>query len=210
MIDCQRQFGGSGFVPELPNIDTSEPHRLLWRALLPYINQCAGAVFTQPGFVGHGVRKPVYEISPCIDPLAEKNHHYSDREALDILTPLFNEHNIDPDRPILAAISRYDIHKNQATIIKAFKRLREERTYAEPPYLIFLGNTASDDPEGGAMLESLQKEAGDDPDIRFLVNVTNNDQVVGALGHLARCSFTSRRARASGSWSPRCCGRGRR
>ena len=176
----------SGHVIWRCHIDTSEPNRLLWRALLPYINQCAGAVFTQPEFVGQGVRKPVYEIAPCIDPLAEKNHDYSDREALDILTPLFNEHNIDPDRPILAAVSRYDIHKNQATIIKAFKRLREERTYAEPPYLIFLGNTASDDPEGGAMLESLQQEAGDDPDIRFLVNVANNDQVVGALAHLAR------------------------
>ena len=36
------------------------------------------------------------------------------------------------------------------------------------------------------MLESLQKEAGGDPDIRFLVNVANNDQVVGALAHVAR------------------------
>ena len=168
------------------HIDTSDPHRLLWRALLPYINQCSGAVFTQPEFVGHGVQKPVYEIAPCIDPLAEKNHDYSDREALDILAPLFDEHNVDPERPILAAISRYDIHKNQATIIQAFQRLREERKYDKPPYLIFLGNTAPDDPEGGAMLESLREEAGNDPDVRFWVNVADNDQVVGALAHLAR------------------------
>ena len=176
----------SGHVIWRCHIDTSDPHKLLWRALLPYINQCAGAVFTQPEFVGQGIRKPVYEISPGIDPLAEKNHNYSDREALDILAPLFNESNVDPDRPILAAISRYDIHKNQVTIIKAFQRLREERNYSNPPYLIFLGNTAADDPEGGAMLESLRQKAGDDPDIRFWVNVENNDRVVGALAHIAR------------------------
>ena len=111
---------------------------------------------------------------------------YIDREALDILAPLFDEHNVDPERPILAAISRYDIHKNQATIIKAFQRLREERKFDKPPYLIFLGNTAPDDPEGGAMLESLRKEADNDPDVRFWVNVANNDQVVGALAQLAR------------------------
>ncbi|MCK5257521.1 MAG: glycosyltransferase, partial [Deltaproteobacteria bacterium] len=92
----------------------------------------------------------------------------------------------DHERPILAAISRYDIHKNQGTILKAFKLLREERKYNPPPYLIFLGNTATDDPEGGTMLEKLKKQAGDDPDIRFWVNVENNDQVVGALMHIAR------------------------
>ena len=176
----------SGHVIWRCHIDTSSPHRLLWRALLPYINECSGVVFTQPQFVGPGVRKPAYEIAPCIDPLAEKNRCYTDQEALDILASLFNEYNVDPDRPILAAISRYDIHKNQATIIKAFQRLREEKKYTTPPYLIFLGNTAPDDPEGGAMLEALRQQAGDDPDIRFWVNVSNNDQVVGALMHIAR------------------------
>ena len=91
----------SGHVIWRCHIDTSSPHRLLWRALLPYINECSGVVFTQPQFVGPGVRKPAYEIAPCIDPLAEKNRCYTDQEALDILAPLFNEHNVDPDRPIL-------------------------------------------------------------------------------------------------------------
>jgi trehalose synthase len=54
------------------------------------------------------------------------------------------------------------------------------------PYLIFLGNTATDDPEGDMMLEKLKKEASNDPDIRFMVNVNDNDRVVGALMHLSR------------------------
>jgi len=168
------------------HIDTSSPNQVVWRFLLPYINFCSGAIFTMPEFVGPGLQIPRYQIYPCIDPRAKKNHQYSDQEALDVLTPLFNEHNVDHERPILAAISRYDIHKNQGTILKAFKQLRKERKFNPPPYLIFMGNTATDDPEGGAMLEKLRQQAGDDPDIRFWVNVENNDQVVGALMHIAR------------------------
>lgn len=168
------------------HIDTSTPNRTVWRFLAPYLNQYAGAIFTMPEFVGPGLQIPQYQITPCIDPRAEKNHQYTETRAKEVLTPLFRQHAIDPDRPILAAISRYDIHKNQASILSAFKRLRQHKTYDPAPYLIFLGNTATDDPEGEAMLEQLQTQAGADPDIRFWVNVENNDQVVGSLMRLAR------------------------
>lgn len=168
------------------HIDTSDPNQVIWRFILPYINHYAGAIFTMPEFIHSGIKIPLYQVFPCIDPRAEKNKQRSKRESLDILAHLFNEYNVDPGRPILAAVSRYDIHKNQGTVIKAFRKLRRLRRCHQPPYLIFLGNTATDDPEGGAMLEQLKQQAGDDPDIRFWVNVENNDQVVGALMHIAR------------------------
>ncbi len=168
------------------HIDTSEPNRTIWRFLLPYINQCAGAIFTMPEFIGPGLQVPLYQVAPCIDPMATKNRFNSKRQALDILAPLFQQYGVDPQRPILTAVSRYDIHKNQGTILKAFKRLREERKSGPPPYLIFLGNKATDDPEGDAILEKLKAEAGDDPDVLFWVNVADNDRVVGALMRIAR------------------------
>ncbi|MFW6178356.1 MAG: glycosyltransferase [Desulfohalobiaceae bacterium] len=168
------------------HIDTSAPNDIIWRFLLPYINQCAGAIFTIPEFVGPGLQVPLYQIYPCINPLARKNRQLDQGQALDILQPLFNEHDIDPDRPIVAAVSRYDIHKNQKTIIKSFQMYKERFKPDPAPYLIFLGNTASDDPEGETMLQELKSLAGEDPEIRFWVNVRDNDQVVGALMHLAQ------------------------
>lgn len=168
------------------HIDTSAPDRTVWRFLLPYINHCAGAIFTMPGFVGPGLQVPIYQIMPCIDPLSPKNRAFSDKEALETLAPLFQEHDIDPGRPILAAISRYDIHKNQATILEAFRLLKSTKRIDPAPYLVFLGNTASDDPEGGAMLDRLREQAGGDRDVRFWVNVENNDAVVGSLMQVAR------------------------
>lgn len=168
------------------HIDTSAPNEIIWRFLLPYINQCAGAIFTIPEFVGPGLQIPLYQIYPCINPLASKNRQLETDQALDILQPLFNEHDVDPDRPIVAAVSRYDIHKNQKTIINAFLKYKEQFKPDPVPYLIFLGNTASDDPEGETMLRELKSLAMDDQDIRFWVNVPDNDRVVGALMHLAR------------------------
>jgi trehalose synthase len=168
------------------HVDTSSPNQIIWRFLLPYINHYAGAIFTMPEFTSPGINIPLYQIMPCIDPRAEKNRQCSSREALDTLSPLFDEYDIDPERPILAAISRYDIHKNQGTILEAFNRIRQLKSYDPPPYLIFMGNTAPDDPEGGAVLEGLTQKAGDDPDVRFWVNVENNDRVVGALMRIAR------------------------
>lgn len=167
------------------HIDTSAPNQTVWRFLLPYINQCSGAIFTMPEFVGDGVHVPHYEINPCIDPLAPKNRPYGRDEAKEILSPLMEKHGMDPDRPIIAAISRYDPHKNQAAVLKAFQKLRESKP-AERPYLVFLGNTASDDPEGATMLGKLQIQADDDPDIIFWVNVDDNDRVVGSLNSIAR------------------------
>ena len=123
---------------------------------------------------------------PCIDPLAPKNRHYTRSEALDILQPLFTADDVDPDRPIFAAISRYDRHKNQGTILRAFARLVEERPRGPRPYLLFIGNTATDDPEGDAVLNELRQQAGDSADVRFWVNVEDNDRVVGALMSIAR------------------------
>lgn len=163
------------------HIDTSAPNRIVWRFLLPYINMCAGAIFTMPEFVGPGLHVPIYQITPAIDPLAEKNRQYQDDEALEVLAPLFEQHDIDPRRPVVAAISRYDVHKNQTSILDTFRRLREMGQRRRPPYLIFMGNTATDDPEGGAMLAKLKAQADGDPDVRFWVNVQDNDRVVGAL-----------------------------
>jgi len=168
------------------HIDTSAPNQIIWRFLLPYINHYAGALFTMPEFVNPGINIPLYQIMPCIDPRAEKNRQHSDREALDILAPLFSKCDVDPGRPILAAISRYDVLKNQGTILEAFKRMRRLKNYDPPPYLIFLGNTATDDPGGLAVLEELKQKAVDEPDVKFWVNLENNDQVVGALMCIAR------------------------
>jgi len=169
------------------HIDTSNASRRVWRFLLPYINQYHGAIFTDPEFAKNNLQIPTYQVCPSIDPLRKKNRHRSREEALKILEDIFNEHNIDPNRPIVLAVSRYDIHKNQKGIIESFKLMKKQSAGGSHPILIIMGNSATDDPEGMMMFEEIKREAGDDKDIYLLLNVENNDEVVGSLMTIADC-----------------------
>jgi trehalose synthase len=169
------------------HIDTSGASRRIWRFLLPYINQYEGAVFTAREFVRENIQIPAYEITPSIDPLREKNKLHSRKQALKALGGVFNKHNIDPERPIVAAVSRYDIHKNQRAIIEAFKLLKKDCPKGIDPVLVIVGNSATDDPEGMKMYEEMKKAAEGVKDIHLLLNVENNDEVVGSLLAIADC-----------------------
>ncbi|MGD2034294.1 MAG: glycosyltransferase, partial [Bacteroidales bacterium] len=128
----------------------------------------------------------VYQIVPSIDPLTRKNRQRSTQEAMDSLSGLFNEYDIDPERPIVLAVSRYDIHKNQKTIVKSFKELKKDSTVQKlKPQLIIVGNSASDDPEGMETYREIVKEIDDDKDIYPLLNIPDNDENIGALMKLA-------------------------
>ena len=169
------------------HIDTSDASRRIWRFLLPYINQYWGAIFTTEEFIRSPLQIPTYKISPSIDPLRAKNKHYSKKEALNILGGIFNKNNIDPGRPIVLAVSRFDMHKNQKSIIKSFKLLKEQMKGKKRPQLIIVGNSAADDPEGTKMYEEIKNEADNDKDIHILLNVKNNDKVIGSLMGMAEC-----------------------
>ncbi|HDR50170.1 MAG TPA: glycosyltransferase, partial [Mariniphaga anaerophila] len=168
------------------HIDTTSANKLIWNFFLPFINHYDGAIFTDKSFVKPGVKKPVYQIAPSIDPLSLKNRQLTKAEARRILQPLFEKHNIECGRPIVLAVSRYDIHKNQATIIKAFKQIKEDKEVREKnPLLVMVGNTATDDPDGLAMYGRMEEERENDVDIFLLMNIENNDENIGALMRLA-------------------------
>lgn len=170
------------------HIDTTDADLFIWRFLLPYINHYDGAIFTCNEFVKHGVNIPIYEISPCIDPLKEKNKSRSEEQSLKILEPLLKKHKIDAERPIVLAVSRYDIHKNQKTIIKAFKLAKNDKEVKRlNPILIIVGNSAIDDPEGQKIYEQVLKEIDNDKNIYPLLNIKNNDKNIGALMRIAKC-----------------------
>lgn len=169
------------------HIDTSEANEMIWNFLLPYINNYDGAIFSMKEFVKSGIKKPVYQISPAIDPITPKNRQRSQKESLETLEPLFKKYSIDPERPIVLAVSRYDIHKNQKTIIEAFKKLKNDRQIkALHPQLIIVGNSAGDDPEGMEMYQNILRVIDGDKDIYPLLNIPDNDENIGALMKLAQ------------------------
>lgn len=168
------------------HIDTTEADPIVWNFLLPYINHYDGALFSHRNFIKEGIKVPTYIVTPAINPLNVKNKPRTEEEACDTLSDLFEEYDIDPDRPIVLAVSRYDVHKNQGTIISAFKKLKEDPVFKRTnPQLILVGNLAPDDPEGEMMYQKILTLINGDPDIKALLNIPNNDENIGALMKLA-------------------------
>jgi len=85
------------------HIDLSHPNRGVWDFLEKYVSWYEGAIFSSPEFARQlGISQ--YLIYPAIDPLSEKNRELEPEFVTEVLA----RYSIDPLRPILTQISRFD------------------------------------------------------------------------------------------------------
>jgi trehalose synthase len=141
------------------HIDLSHPNPSVWSFLESYVSQYDGAIFSSPPFARE-LPIPQYLFYPAIDPLSEKNRELEPEFIMQVLT----RYSIDPLRPILTQISRFDRLKDPVGVIRAYRIVRR---YFDCQ-LVLAGGSASDDPEGAVVLKEVKRAAEDDPDIKVL------------------------------------------
>lgn len=141
------------------HIDLSRPNLTVWQFLEPYVLRYDAALFSSPEFT-HQLTIPQFLFSPCIDPLSEKNRELEPQFVHGVL----ERFAIDPKRPILTQISRFDRLKDPVGVVRAYHRVKR---YFDCQ-LVLAGGGATDDPEGGAVLEEVREAAARDPDIHVL------------------------------------------
>jgi len=141
------------------HIDLSHPNRAVWDFLEPYVAKYNGAIFSSPEFARQ-LPIPQYLLYPAIDPLADKNRELEPEYIADVLT----RYSVDPLRPILTQISRFDRLKDPVGVIRAYKIVKR---YFDCQ-LVLAGGSASDDPEGALVLKEVKAAADGDPDIKVL------------------------------------------
>jgi trehalose synthase len=141
------------------HIDLSRPNPTVWAFLEPWVNRYDGAIFSSPEFARR-LAIPQYLFYPCIDPLSEKNR---DLEP-ELVRGILERFSIDPNRPILTQISRFDRLKDPVGVIRAYKIVKR---YFDCQ-LVLAGGGASDDPEGEAVLAEVNEVAAGDEDIHIL------------------------------------------
>jgi len=91
------------------HIDLSRPNATVWTFLEPYVCRYDGAIFSSPEF-SRQLQIPQYLFYPCIDPLSEKNRELDPESVRSVL----ENFEIDPQRPILTQISRFDRLKDRS------------------------------------------------------------------------------------------------
>jgi trehalose synthase len=141
------------------HIDLSHPNQSVWNFVEHYVSRYDGAIFSSPEFAKQ-LKIPQYLFHPAIDPLSEKNRDLDPEFVMNVLA----RYSIDPLRPILTQISRFDRLKDPVGVVKAYRIVKR---YFDCQ-LVLAGGSASDDPEGAEVLREVKGATEGDPDIKVL------------------------------------------
>ncbi|OUM93046.1 MAG: glycosyl transferase family 1 [Firmicutes bacterium ZCTH02-B6] len=159
------------------HIDASRPQRQVWRYVRQWVEAYDASIFSLAAFT-QALPHPQYVIPVSIDPLGEKNRALSPEEVASVY-PRFG---LDPERPLILQVSRYDRFKDPVGVIKAY---RMARRYVPGLQLVLVGGGATDDPEGEAVLAEVREAASDDPDVHVLVLPPDSHVTINALQRAA-------------------------
>jgi trehalose synthase len=136
----------------------------VWDFIGRYAKQYDVAVWTRETFVhDHEAFKEIRIIPPSIDPISPKNCQMTPPEVDEV----FIKFGIDPRRPVMLQVSRFDPWKQPLEVIQIYKDLKPEFPGLQ---LVLAGSMATDDPEGMLYWERALRKAGDDNDIFILNN----------------------------------------
>jgi trehalose synthase len=158
------------------HIDISRPHRPVWKTVRPMAESFDASIFSMAEFA-QALPHPQFLVPPSIDPLSEKNRDLAPPE----IEAVRAEFGLDPSRPLLVQISRFDRFKDPVGVIEAYRLVRK----VAPLQLVLAGGGATDDPEGKAVLDDVMEAAGGDPDIHVLLLPPDSHRTVNALQRLA-------------------------
>jgi len=128
------------------HVDLSAPNRKMWQYLTPFIEKYDAAIFSVEDY-RQQLKTPQVFFMPAIDPFSNLNRAMSEGEIRERL----HHHKIPTDLPLVVQISRFDRWKDPEGVIEAFRLVRKKIDCT----LVLLGNSATDDPEGAQVYESL-------------------------------------------------------
>jgi trehalose synthase len=159
------------------HIDASRPYRPVWKYLRQFVAPYDASIFSLAAFAQE-LPHPQYLIPPSIDPLSEKNVSL---EASDV-QQIYNKYQLDPERPLIAQVSRYDRFKDPIGVIQAYQLAKR---FLPGIQLVLAGGGATDDPEGEAVLSEVQAAANADPDAHVLLLPSDAHLEINALQRAA-------------------------
>lgn len=155
------------------HIDAARPDPLVWRHLEAALTAYQATVFSMPAFA-RPLPIPAWLIAPAIDPQSPKNCPIGDAERLQTLVRF----GIDPERPLLLQVSRFDRFKDPLGVLAAYRMVKPHRPGVQ---LVLAGGPADDDPEGPEIFRRVHEAAADDPDVKVLMLAPDAHRTINAL-----------------------------
>jgi trehalose synthase len=147
------------------HIDLSQPNEEFWSFLEPFLANYNAFIFSLKKYVKEPLEnKNVTIITPSIDPLSDKNKPLPESQIMATL----EKYDVDPNRPILTQVARFDPWKDPLGVIDAYKKVKKKMPGVQ---LLLITSMALDDPEGWVYYERTARHAGEDYDIHLLTDL---------------------------------------
>lgn len=158
------------------HIDASHPYRPVWKYLRQFVTGYDASIFSLAQFA-QPLPHPQYIIAPSIDPLSDKNCELT----ADEISMVRSRFKLDPALPLLLQVSRFDRFKDPLGVIEAYRLIKKQT----PLQLVLAGGSATDDPEGDAVLREVHLAAQNDSDIHVLLLPSDAHRTINALQRTA-------------------------
>jgi trehalose synthase len=155
------------------HIDLSHPYRPVWKYLRDFVTEYDASIFSLADFA-QPLPHTQYLMQPSIDPLSEKNMDLTQEEVQAAKL----QFGLDPGRPIILQVSRFDRFKDPLGVLKAYRLVQ---SFVPSLQLVLAGGGATDDPEGEAVLAEVRNGAGTDKDIHVLLLPPDSHRTINAL-----------------------------
>ncbi len=171
LIEVEERLNSRSWVWRC-HIDLSRSDAKLWNRLSQHVERYTASIFSMPEF-SRPLEIPQLMISPSIDPISDKNKPLTKQKVTKVLEGF----GIDPGRPMLTQVSRFDWLKDPLGVIDVYNLVKPRSNLQ----LVLAGGAADDDPEGQEVLAAVREKAGDDPDIHILNLPPFSDVEINAL-----------------------------
>jgi trehalose synthase len=153
------------------HIDLTNANPEYWGYIKQFVEQYDALIFSLKKYVSDDVaHKKIFVVPPSIDPLSQKNRQLSPDEVLDVLS----KYELDPDRPLVTQVARFDYWKDPLGVIDCYKLVKKKIPEIQ---LLLVGSMPVDDPEGKDWLKKTKDKAGDDKDIHLITGARGAEDV---------------------------------
>lgn len=126
------------------HIDLSDPNEEFWSFLREFVVRYDRYIFHMEDYVRNDLkRENVVIMPPSIDPLSDKNMELEEKDVLKIL----EKFDVDPDRPILTQVARFDPWKGVFDAIDVYRKVKEKVPDVQ---LLLVGSWPTMTPKGGS------------------------------------------------------------
>lgn len=141
------------------HIDLTSPNNDVWKFVSSFLQGYDKIIVSSPDFVKKEIQEKAVVFQPAINVFNHQNQHLSIQEADETL----RNFGINPDRPLVAQVSRFDPWKDPLGVIEAYQLAKKKIPELQ---LALVGIIlAQDDPEAKRIYKKVQKKAEKDPDI---------------------------------------------